>query len=29
LSRAEIIRTHEDAVYPSDHYPVSAALDLP
>jgi endonuclease/exonuclease/phosphatase family metal-dependent hydrolase len=26
---AEIIRTHDDAVYPSDHYPVSAALELP
>jgi endonuclease/exonuclease/phosphatase family metal-dependent hydrolase len=26
---AEIVRTHDDAVYPSDHYPVTAVLDLP
>jgi endonuclease/exonuclease/phosphatase family metal-dependent hydrolase len=25
---AEIIRTHDGAVYPSDHYPVSAVLEL-
>jgi hypothetical protein len=26
---AEIVRTHREELYPSDHYPVTAIVELP